>query len=75
MYQVNIQEAKTNLSALIKKVINGEDVVISKGNKPLVKLVLLKSAKSKRKLGSAKGKIVIGADFDQPLDDFKEYIQ
>ena len=74
MHQVNIHEAKTNLSKLIKKVVNGEEVVIAKGNKPLVKLVLIEGNKPKRKLGSAKGKIVIGKDFDVPLDDFKEYI-
>lgn len=42
MHQVNVHEAKTNLSKLIKKVVNGEEVVIAKGNKPLVKLVLIK---------------------------------
>ncbi len=75
MYQVNIHEAKTNLSKLIKKVVNGEEVVIAKGNKPLVKMVLIQENKSKRKLGSAKGKIRISKDFDAPLDDFQEYIQ
>lgn len=75
MHQVNIHEAKTNLSKLIKKVINGEEVVIAKGNKPLVKMVLIQGNKSKRKLGSAKGKIIISKDFDAPLDDFQEYIQ
>jgi prevent-host-death family protein len=42
MYQVNIHEAKTNLSKLIKKVVNGEEVIIAKGNKPIVKLVYIK---------------------------------
>jgi prevent-host-death family protein len=37
---VNIHEAKTHLSKLIKKVVNGEEVVIAKGNKPVVKLIL-----------------------------------
>ncbi len=62
MYKVNIHEAKTNLSKLIKKVVNGEEVVIAKGTKP------------KRKLGTAKGKIKIAADFDAPLEGFEDYI-
>jgi prevent-host-death family protein len=74
MYQVNIHEAKTHLSKLIKKVINGEEVVIAKGNKPIVKIVNLEINNPKRKLDSAKGKIKIAADFDEPLDDFEEYI-
>ena len=75
MHQVNIHEAKTNLSKLIKKVVNGEEVIIAKGNKPLVKMVLIEGNKPKRKVGSAKGKIITGKDFDAPLDDFSEYIQ
>ena len=73
MYQVNIHEAKTNLSKLIKKVINGEEVIIAKGNKPLVKMVRLEGDKPKRKIGTAKGKIKIADDFDAPLEDFEEY--
>ena len=74
MYQVNIHEAKTHLSKLIKKVINGEEVIIAKGNKPIAKIVNLEFNNTKRKLGSAKGKLKISDDFDKPLDDFEEYI-
>ena len=73
MHQVNIHEAKTHLSKLIQEVINGEEVIIAKDNKPLVKLALLPSAKPQRKPGSAKGLIKIRADFDEPLTDFREY--
>lgn len=73
MYQVNIHQAKTNLSKLIKKVINGEEVIIAKGNVPLVKMVGLSSHKPKRKIGSAKGTVSIAKDFDEPLDDFMDY--
>lgn len=72
---VNIHEAKTNLSKLIQKVVNGDEVIIAKGNKPLVKLVRLDVNKAKRKVGSAKGKIKIYSDFDEPLDDFMEYMK
>jgi prevent-host-death family protein len=75
MLQVNIHEAKTNLSKLIQKAISGEDVIIAKGNKPIVKLVLIDNKKPQRKLGTAKGKIELADDFDEPLEDFKEYIE
>lgn len=74
MTQVNIHEAKTHLSKLIEKVINGEEVIIAKGNKPVVKLVLIDGLKPVRKLGTAKNLVEIAADFDEPLEDFKEYM-
>ena len=75
MLQVNVHEAKTNLSKLIQKVVEGEDVVIAKGNNPIVKLVLIDKFKPKRRLGTAKGKIDISDDFDRPLKDFREYMK
>jgi len=73
MLQVNIHEAKTNLSKLIQKVVEGEEVIIAKGNNPIVKLSLADEYKSNRKLGSAKDIIQIAEDFEAPLDDFAEY--
>ncbi len=74
MTQVNIHEAKTHLSKLIRKVLSGEEVVIAKGGKPLVKLVRINEKKTERKLGAAKGKVIIAPDFDDELEDFNEYI-
>ena len=75
MLQVNVHQAKTNLSKLIQKVVDGEEVIIAKGNQPVVKLVLVDNLKPKRQLGTAKGMIKISDDFDEPLEDFKEYMQ
>ena len=74
MHQFNIHEAKTNLSKLIQKALNGEEVIIAKGNKPVVKLVPLQQQKVKRQLGLAKGKITMTDDFDAPLDDVTAYM-
>jgi prevent-host-death family protein len=73
MTQVNIHEAKTNLSKLIDKVMKGESVVISKSNKPVVKLVLVDELQTKRKLGTAQNLVKISDNFDEPLDDFEGY--
>lgn len=73
MLQVNVHQAKTNLSKLIQKVVDGEEVIIAKGNRPIVKLVLLKHGAPNRQLGSAIGKIIISDNFDEPIEDFKEY--
>jgi prevent-host-death family protein len=74
--QVNIHEAKTQLSKLIQAALNGKQVVIAKGNKPVVRLVVIPEAQSNRKIGNAKGLILsVADDFDEPLDDFKEYMK
>ena len=64
---VNIHEAKTNLSKLLARVANGEEVIISKAGKPVAKLVSIARKPKKRLPGSAKGKVVIGKNFDAPL--------
>ncbi len=74
--QVNIHEAKTQLSKLIQAAINGKEVVIAKGNKPVVRLEVLAEAKGERKIGNVKDLVVYMSDnFDEPLDDFKEYME
>lgn len=73
MNHVNIHTAKTNLSKLIEKAISGEEVIIAKGNKPLVKLVVLDEMENERKLGQLNGQIYMSDDFNSPLDDFEDY--
>jgi len=74
MHQVNIHEAKTQLSKLIQEAVAGEEVIIAKGNKPVTKLVALNRKKIQRRLGLAKGAMVMAEDFDAPLDDFAPYM-
>ena len=74
--QVNIHEAKTQLSKLIRAAVNGKQVIIARGNKPVVRLEVLPEARSERKIGNAKGLILSMADdFDEPLNDFKDYME
>ena len=74
--QVNIHEAKTHLSRLIQAALNGKEVIIARNNKPVVRLDVLPGAGNRRNIGNAKGLILSMAnDFDEPLDDFKEYME
>jgi antitoxin (DNA-binding transcriptional repressor) of toxin-antitoxin stability system len=74
--QVNIHEAKTQLSKLIQAAVNGKQVIIARGNKPIVRLEVLPEARSHRIIGNAKGLILSMADdFDEPLNDFKDYME
>lgn len=65
--QVNIFEAKTQLSKLIEKVEGGEEVIIARAGKPVARLTSLAPEKPKIRFGGLKGKIWIADDFDDPL--------
>ena len=68
MSQVNIHEAKTHLSRLVKEAAKGKEIVIAIAGKPAARLVPLEAAPVKRrKPGRLKGKISIAGDFDEPL--------
>lgn len=67
--QVNIHEAKTNLSKLLARVREGEEVIIAKAGKPIARLVPVKERPAQRISGSAKGQVIIAPDFDEPLPE------
>ncbi|MDM8544255.1 type II toxin-antitoxin system prevent-host-death family antitoxin [Desulfococcaceae bacterium HSG9] len=74
MLNVDITKAGDCLPELVAQSIDGNRVVITRNGKPVVKLVALAGKKRKRKFGSAKGLIRISDDFDEPLEDFKDYM-
>ena len=67
--KVGIHEAKTKLSKLIPVVLSGEEVIITKAGRPLVKLVPVQEQVGKRQLGSYKGKIKFHHDLLEPLPE------
>jgi antitoxin (DNA-binding transcriptional repressor) of toxin-antitoxin stability system len=74
--QFNTSEAERNLSFLIQVALEGEEVIITRNNQPVVRLQALSYSTSKRQLGSLHGLVkLVSADFDDPLDDFQTYIK
>jgi prevent-host-death family protein len=69
MTQMNVHEAKTHLSKLLDQAMAGEEVVIMRSGKPLVRLMPVETAPAPRVLGTAKGDFVMPADFNEPLPD------
>ena len=67
--QINIHEAKTQLSKLLARVEAGEEIVIAKAGRPIARLVPLRSRPPARQPGTARDQIVISPDFDEPLPD------
>lgn len=66
---VNIHDAKTHLSELLAQALAGDEVIIAKANKPLIRLVPLEPPKKKRVFGLHKGEVWVSDDFDEPLPD------
>jgi len=67
--QVNIHDAKTHLSSFIARLNEVGEIIISRAGEPVARLLPIKKKSGKRILGSAKGKIKISPDFDDPLPE------
>ena len=67
MYMVNMYDAKARFSELLRRVQAGEEITIAKAGKPVARLVPIQEKTGERVPGSARGKIRLGADFDEPL--------
>jgi prevent-host-death family protein len=67
--EINIHQAKTHFSRLLKRVANGEEVTIARAGVPVARLVPVEIRKKVRPLGFARDEIWIADDFDAPLPD------
>ncbi len=69
MHQVNMHEAKSQLSTLVNEALAGEEVIIAKAGVPVVKLIPFLQDTRSRKPGRYKGQITIAPDFDQTASE------
>jgi prevent-host-death family protein len=71
---VNIHQAKTNFSKLVRRAEEGEEIVVRRGSEPVARIAPLEKKKGGvTGRGSMKDEIWIGPDFDEPLEEFAEY--
>lgn len=68
----NISEAKAQLSALIERVLSGEEIIIGKAGKPVARLVKYERPVGPRQPGALRGRIRIAEDFDELPEDLQE---
>lgn len=73
MQRVTPEQAREQLLELIDAAVNGEEILITKGGEPAVRLVPVARPAGRRQFGSARGSFVMTEDFDDPLPDFDEY--
>ena len=80
MYQVTIDEARASLPQLVQAARDGEEIIITENSFAVAKLVTVtQSGKGEENLpprqpGSARGLIHMRDNFDEPLEDFAEYM-
>jgi antitoxin (DNA-binding transcriptional repressor) of toxin-antitoxin stability system len=74
MQQVALKEAETRLAELIGMAAGGEEVVITKDDGSGFKIIPFPHNAPYPKFGSAQGLVEMSDDFDEPLQDFAEYV-
>jgi antitoxin (DNA-binding transcriptional repressor) of toxin-antitoxin stability system len=77
---VSLEQAQRELAKLIHQLKAGEEMVITEGGQSVARIISVvptpESGKRDRVPGSAKGEILwIAPDFDEPLDEFREYMK
>jgi antitoxin (DNA-binding transcriptional repressor) of toxin-antitoxin stability system len=76
MPTITLEQARANLDALIHRLTPGEEVVITENDQPVAKLVAVgPSPRKVPKLGTQPGSVLSMERFDDPLDDFQDYMQ
>ena len=72
--QVNILEAKTNLSNLVRLIETGKEerIIIARYGKPVVKMVVYNDAPVSKRIGVANGKLKSPVDLDRHNDEIAE---
>jgi prevent-host-death family protein len=69
MTEVNVHQAKTQLSQLLHRVEAGEEIIIARAGKPIARLVAVQAGSTDRPLGIDAGVVRIASDFDAPLPE------
>ncbi len=74
MQNIDVNQAKQQLPQLIEQAVGGSEVIITKSGQPVVRLVAITKRRDQRQFGSARGLIEMSDDFDEPLEDFRDYM-
>jgi prevent-host-death family protein len=71
---VNMHDAKSSLSRLVKRAAAGEEILIANHGKPVAMLTGIPNRGKKVPWDILKGKIEMATDFDAPLEELKDYM-
>jgi antitoxin (DNA-binding transcriptional repressor) of toxin-antitoxin stability system len=74
MQLIDVKEVQAQIFQIIEQASQGEEVIITNDEQPLVKLSSAIGFKKQRQFGSVKGLIKMADDFDEPLEEFRGYM-
>lgn len=74
LQKIKLKDAEKYFRQLVQKSIQGNEIAIMVDNKPVVMLVPFKNKTYTRRLGTAKGQVVIKDDFKEIPEEFEDYI-
>lgn len=82
MHNIDISELTPQMQQLLSNIQSGEELLITSENQPIAKIVLVNGQDSesngakrkRRRAGTAKGNFWMSPDFNEPLEDFAEYM-
>ena len=73
-HAIDLNQAPTQLRELVRQAALGEDVILTEAGQPVAKIIPITRAHGPREFGSARGLIHMADDFDEPLEEFDEYM-
>jgi len=71
---VNMHDAKSSFSRLVKRALAGEEILIARNGKPVARLTRLRDSRAKGLIGAFAGKIHMARDFDTIPPEFAPYL-
>jgi prevent-host-death family protein len=75
MSHVTLEEARNHLEEVLGRLQPDEEIVITDGGQPVARVTKVGRTTWPCRAGSAAGRIHMAADFDAPIDDFREYTE
>lgn len=70
MTVVTISDTDSQLNELLQRVLDGDEIIIEKRGKLVARLLPFDTPPARRVPGNDAGKVVIHANFDDPLPEF-----
>jgi len=74
MAPVSIEEAQAHLPELIEQLVPGEGLVITRDRQPAAQLTAIAPEGPQPRFGGCRGKLVVVAEDEEHLADFREYM-
>lgn len=75
MNSVTVEEAQAKLGELIENLRDGEELVITRGTRPVARLIGSTQRETKPEFGRGRGRLILLAKDDEHLKDFAEYME